>query len=114
MPAHSALLDSLQKQYEAIKIPYGEIPEQHNKEINKWVEYNEARTKLHDAKTADGALEAQKVEEKWAKAPPIEHFDRQHFVEYFPQLFYDLRYQKRIRTFFSLLYSVYILLNNFS
>lgn len=31
MPTHSALIDSLQKQYEAVKIPYGEIPVEHNK-----------------------------------------------------------------------------------
>ena len=59
--------------------------------------FQEERIKLHSLKTADGAEEAKKVEEKWSKAPPVEHFDRQHFVEYFPQLFYDLRYQKRIR-----------------
>uniref|UniRef100_A0AC34GWS4 ATP synthase subunit d, mitochondrial n=1 Tax=Panagrolaimus sp. ES5 TaxID=591445 RepID=A0AC34GWS4_9BILA len=96
LPAHSAILDSLQKQYETLSIPYGQIPEQFNKEIEKWVEYNNARIKLHELKTADGAVEAKKVEEKWAKAPPVEHFDRQHFAEYFPQIFYDLRYQKRI------------------
>jgi hypothetical protein len=96
LPAHSAILDSLQKQYESMSIPYGTIPEQFNKEIEKWIEYNNARIKLHEMKTADGALEAKKVEEKWAKAPPVEHFDRQHFAEYFPQIFYDLRYQKRI------------------
>uniref|UniRef100_A0A7E4ZWQ2 ATP synthase subunit d, mitochondrial n=1 Tax=Panagrellus redivivus TaxID=6233 RepID=A0A7E4ZWQ2_PANRE len=96
LPTHAALLDSLQKQYESLKIPYGTIPEDYNKEINKWIEYNTARAKLHELKTADGAVEANKVEEKWAKAPPVEHFERQHFVEYFPTLFYDLRYQKRI------------------
>jgi|UniRef100_A0AC35FTV1 hypothetical protein len=96
LPAHSAILDSLQKQYETLSIPYGQIPEQFNKEIEKWVEYNNARIKFHELKTADGAIEAKKVEEKWAKAPPVEHFDRQHFAEYFPQIFYDLRYQKRI------------------
>uniref|UniRef100_A0A914Z3J4 ATP synthase subunit d, mitochondrial n=1 Tax=Panagrolaimus superbus TaxID=310955 RepID=A0A914Z3J4_9BILA len=96
LPAHSAILDSLQKQYETLSIPYGQIPEQFNKEIEKWVEYNNARIKLHELKTADGAVAAKKVEEKWAKAPPVEHFDRQHFAEYFPQIFYDLRYQKRI------------------
>ena len=100
LPAHASLLDSLQKQYEAISIPYGSIPEEYNKEVAKWNEYNEARIKLHELKTVDGAAEAKKVEEKWAKAPPVEHFDRQHFVEYFPQLFYDLRYQKRIREFY--------------
>lgn len=26
----------------------------------------------------------------------MEHFDRQHFAEYFPQHFYDLRYENRI------------------
>ncbi|PIO58377.1 hypothetical protein TELCIR_20189, partial [Teladorsagia circumcincta] len=29
MPAHAAILDSLQKQFDAIKIPYGEIPKQY-------------------------------------------------------------------------------------
>ncbi|KAK0393166.1 hypothetical protein QR680_000084 [Steinernema hermaphroditum] len=95
MPAHAAVLDSLQKQYEAIKIPYGTIPDSYVKEIDEWVKYNEARISLHHDKTVDGAVEAQKVEEKWAKAPPVEHFDRQHFAEYFPHLFYDLRYQER-------------------
>lgn len=70
------------------------------------------RIKLHKLKTADGVVEAKKVvcfnnfmlgfnlvfkEEKWAKAPPIEHFSREHFVEYFPQLFVDYRYQEHIR-----------------
>ncbi|VDL62993.1 unnamed protein product [Nippostrongylus brasiliensis] len=95
MPAHSAVLDSLQKQFEAIKIPYGEIPKAYLQEIDHWVEYNNERIKLHDMKVADGLEQAKKVEEKWAKAPPVEHFDRQHFVEYFPQHFYDLRYQNR-------------------
>ncbi|KAI6219524.1 ATP synthase subunit d, mitochondrial [Aphelenchoides fujianensis] len=96
MPAHANVLDSLQKQYEALKIPYGEVPAALNAEIEKWAKYNEARIKLHALKTADGAEEAKKVEQKWAKAPPVEHMDRQAFVEFFPQLFYDLRYQKRI------------------
>lgn len=30
MPAHSAVLDSLQKQYESVKIPYGEVPKEFN------------------------------------------------------------------------------------
>ncbi|KAK0403251.1 hypothetical protein QR680_016811 [Steinernema hermaphroditum] len=96
MPGHAAVLDSLQKQYNAIKIPYGAIPSSYIKEIDEWIKYNDARISLHNDKTADGAVEAQKVEEKWAKAPPVEHFDRQHFAEYFPHLFYDLRYQERI------------------
>ncbi|CAI2355065.1 unnamed protein product [Caenorhabditis sp. 36 PRJEB53466] len=96
LPAHSAILDSLQKQYEAVKIPYGEVPSDYLKEVDQWVDYNNARIKLHDIKVADGLQEAKKVEEKWAKAPPVEHFDRQHFVEYFPAHFYDLRYQNRI------------------
>uniref|UniRef100_A0A0K0CUX0 ATP synthase subunit d, mitochondrial n=1 Tax=Angiostrongylus cantonensis TaxID=6313 RepID=A0A0K0CUX0_ANGCA len=96
MPAHSAILDSLQKQLESIKIPYGEIPKKFLQEIDHWTEYNNERIKFHDMKVADGLEEAKKVEAKWASAPPIEHFNRQHFVEYFPQEFYDLRYQNRI------------------
>uniref|UniRef100_A0A1I7WCQ0 ATP synthase subunit d, mitochondrial n=1 Tax=Heterorhabditis bacteriophora TaxID=37862 RepID=A0A1I7WCQ0_HETBA len=96
MPAHANVLDSLQKQYEAINIPYGDIPKQYLQEVDHWMEYNNERVKLHDLKVADGLEQAKKVEEKWAKAPPVEHFDRQHFVEYFPQHFYDLRYQNRL------------------
>jgi seryl-tRNA synthetase len=96
MPTHSSTLDALQKQYEALKIPYGEIPAALNSEIEKWNKYNEARIKLHKLKVAAGAEEAKKVEQKWAKAPPVEHFSREHFVEYFPQLFNDWRYQERI------------------
>uniref|UniRef100_A0A915BDD6 ATP synthase subunit d, mitochondrial n=1 Tax=Parascaris univalens TaxID=6257 RepID=A0A915BDD6_PARUN len=96
MPAHTAVLDSLQKQYESLKIPFGEIPGAHLKEIDEWMDYNNERIKLHEMKAADGAVEAQKVEEKWARAPPVEHFSREHFVEYFPQQFYDLRYQDRV------------------
>lgn len=110
MPAHAAILDSLQKQYEALKIPYGEVPAEFAKvdmkrrrwlhrdelqEVEKWSEYNNARIQFHEQKVADGLEEAKKVEEKWAKAPPVEHFNRQHFAEYFPQEFYDLRYQNR-------------------
>ncbi|KIH50085.1 hypothetical protein ANCDUO_19839 [Ancylostoma duodenale] len=95
MPAHAAILDSLQKQFDSIKIPYGEIPKAYLQEIDHWIEYNNERTKLHEMKVADGLEQAKKVEDKWASAPPVEHFDRQHFVEYFPQEFYDLRYQNR-------------------
>ncbi|VDK59897.1 unnamed protein product [Cylicostephanus goldi] len=95
LPAHAAILDSLQKQLEAIKIPYGEIPKAYLQEIDHWTEYNNERVKLHEMKVADGLEQAKKVEDKWAKAPPVEHFDRQHFAEYFPQEFYDLRYQNR-------------------
>ncbi|MFH4981955.1 hypothetical protein AB6A40_008664 [Gnathostoma spinigerum] len=96
MPSHAAIIDSLQKQYESLKIPYGTIPEKYVKEIEEWKEYNNARIKLHDMKTTDKAVEVSKVEEKWAHAPPVEHFSHQHFVEYFPDQFYDLRYQNRI------------------
>ncbi|CAJ0576966.1 unnamed protein product, partial [Mesorhabditis spiculigera] len=96
LPAHAATIDALQKQYEAIKIPYGEVPKQHLEEIKQWEEFNNARIKLHQLKVADGIEQAKKVEAKWAAAPPVEHFDRQHFSEYFPQHFYDLRYQERI------------------
>ncbi|VDK43426.1 unnamed protein product [Anisakis simplex] len=96
MPAHASTLDSLQKQYESLKIPYGTIPAAYQKEIDEWIEYNNERIKLHEMKAADGAVEAKKVEEKWAAAPPVEHFSREHFVEYFPQQFYDLRYQERV------------------
>ncbi|GMR63297.1 hypothetical protein PMAYCL1PPCAC_33492, partial [Pristionchus mayeri] len=79
MPTHAALIDSLQKQYEAVKIPYGEIPAEHNKEIDAWLAFNKERVELHEMKVADGIEEAKKVEAKWSSAPPVEHFDRQHF-----------------------------------
>ncbi|CAI4223215.1 unnamed protein product [Auanema sp. JU1783] len=96
MPSHAAVLDSLQKQYESIKVPYGEVPAEYLKEVDQWNQFHNARTQLHEVKVQDGLEQAKKVEQKWAQAPPVEHFDRQHFVEYFPQHFYDLRYQNRI------------------
>uniref|UniRef100_A0A915DNE8 ATP synthase subunit d, mitochondrial n=1 Tax=Ditylenchus dipsaci TaxID=166011 RepID=A0A915DNE8_9BILA len=91
LPAQAALLDGLQKQYESITIPYGTIPENFNSEITKWSQFNETRSKLHEVKSADGAIEATKLEEKWSKAPPLEHFNRQHYPEYFPHLYRDYR-----------------------
>ena len=29
LPTHAATIDSLQKQYEAVKIPYGEVPKEY-------------------------------------------------------------------------------------
>ncbi|KHJ76317.1 hypothetical protein OESDEN_24063, partial [Oesophagostomum dentatum] len=60
LPDHAAILDSLQKQFDAIKIPYGEIPKAYLQEIDHWIEYNNARTKLHDLKVADGLEQAKK------------------------------------------------------
>uniref|UniRef100_A0A0N5CGQ4 ATP synthase subunit d, mitochondrial n=1 Tax=Strongyloides papillosus TaxID=174720 RepID=A0A0N5CGQ4_STREA len=96
MPGYASILDSLQKQYEGIKIPKGTVPEEYKKQITEFVAFNEARIKIHNEKTAIGAEEAKKVEERWAKAPPVEHFDRQMFPEYFPQIFADLRTQERL------------------
>lgn len=31
MPSHAAVIDALQKQYESIKIPYGEVPAEYLK-----------------------------------------------------------------------------------
>ena len=96
MPTHASTLDSLQKQYEALKIPYGEIPAPLLAEVEEWVKYNEGRIQAHKVKAIQGAEEAKKVEQKWAKAPPVEHFSHEHFAEYFPQLYADYRYQERI------------------
>lgn len=40
LPAQASILESLQKQYEAISIPYGSIPEKYNAEISKWSQFN--------------------------------------------------------------------------
>jgi hypothetical protein len=40
MPTHTSTLDSLQKQYEALKIPYGEVPAPLLAEIEKWTKFN--------------------------------------------------------------------------
>jgi len=105
LPAHSATLDALQKQYESLSIPYGSVPEELSKEVDKWVKYNEVRNKLNSMKADDGALEAKKEEDKWAKAPPVEHFtSKQQFVDYFGGLyrFYDLRFQNRLPDYWCL------------
>jgi len=91
-PAHSAVLDSLQKQYDSIKVPYPASPSEHLREIELWNEYNKARTDLHAAKTNEGDAEAKKIESRWAKAPPIEHMTLYHLIEYFPLRYADCRY----------------------
>jgi hypothetical protein len=40
MPEQSAALDSLQKQWESLNIPYGNVPDSLTKEIEQWVKYN--------------------------------------------------------------------------
>lgn len=40
LPDQTSLLDSLQKQYESVSIPYGNINENFQLEISKWVKYN--------------------------------------------------------------------------
>lgn len=40
LPAHAGLLDSLKKQVDAIKIPYGEVPKEYNSGIEEWSKYN--------------------------------------------------------------------------
>lgn len=85
MPDQSAALDTLQKQWESLSIPYGNIPDNLVKEIGKWTEYNKVRMDLHDQKTKDGLERMKKVEEKWAKAPPVEHmYEHMHYPIYFP------------------------------
>ncbi|VDD96353.1 unnamed protein product [Enterobius vermicularis] len=96
LPHHASTIASLQKQYEGVSVSYGEIPETHLKEIEKWKEYVDLMVKLNEMKAADTIAEAKKVEEKWARAPPVEHFSRDHFVEYFPKLFTDYRVENRI------------------
>ncbi|CAD5207551.1 unnamed protein product [Bursaphelenchus okinawaensis] len=96
LPDHAKILDSLQKQFEAIKIPYGEVPKDLSAEVDKWVQFNEARVKLNNLKAADGAAEAKKKEEKWANAPPVEQMCLEHLPQYFPHKYADLRYEKRI------------------
>uniref|UniRef100_A0AC35U0R1 PDZ domain-containing protein n=1 Tax=Rhabditophanes sp. KR3021 TaxID=114890 RepID=A0AC35U0R1_9BILA len=73
-----------------------EMYQSNTKQTSAWSDYNDRRIRFQYLKHAAGVKEASKVEEKWAKAPPVEHFDRQMFVEYFPQLFYDLRYENNM------------------
>jgi hypothetical protein len=40
MPTHATTLDSLQKQYETLKVPYGEVPAPLLAEVEKWTKYN--------------------------------------------------------------------------
>jgi hypothetical protein len=40
MPEQSAALETLQKQWESLNIPYGAVPEKFSKEIEKWTQYN--------------------------------------------------------------------------
>jgi hypothetical protein len=74
-PAHASVLDSLQKQYDSIKVPYPASPPEYLREIEMWNEYNvcsacrnkceldlqKARTDLHAAKTEEGDKEAKKI-----------------------------------------------------
>ncbi|KAL3081046.1 hypothetical protein niasHS_000629 [Heterodera schachtii] len=92
MPENSTVLDSLQKQWEALSIPYGTIPDNLKKQIDQWVKFNEARVKFHELKTADGLVEMKKIEDKWAKMPPVEQLWRDQLVQYFPHKHQDLRY----------------------
>jgi len=88
MPEQSAALDTLKKQWESLNIAYGTIPENFQKEIDKWIQYNvlffllnsikiyyfkQARLQFTEQKIKDGLDRVKKVEEKWAKAPPVEH-----------------------------------------
>jgi len=82
-PSHSSVLETLQKQYEAISIPYGTIPDKMTKEIEDWTKYNNARGTYQQKKLNDEAIYKQKVEEKWGKAPPIEHMDDEQYVAFF-------------------------------
>ena len=40
LPAHASLLDSLRKQVESVKIPYGEVPKEYGNGIEAWSQYN--------------------------------------------------------------------------
>uniref|UniRef100_A0A914C5P7 ATP synthase subunit d, mitochondrial n=1 Tax=Acrobeloides nanus TaxID=290746 RepID=A0A914C5P7_9BILA len=93
LPAHVSLLDSLKKQVDAIKIPYGEVPKEYNKGVEEWSEYNNTLMKVIDDQTELGATWCKKIEERWAKAPPVEHWNRNHYVEYMPFVYqyYDAR-----------------------
>ncbi|MCP9261308.1 BMA-ATP-5 [Dirofilaria immitis] len=62
MPEHAAVLDKLQKQYEAIKIPFHTVPEQFIK-----------------------------IKAKYENMPPIEHFRPEHYAKFFPEVHRDVR-----------------------
>uniref|UniRef100_A0A915NA88 ATP synthase subunit d, mitochondrial n=3 Tax=Meloidogyne TaxID=189290 RepID=A0A915NA88_9BILA len=88
MPEQSAALDTLKKQWESLNIAYGTIPENFQKEIDKWIQYNQARLQFTEQKIKDGLDRVKKVEEKWAKAPPVEHmYLNFHHITFFPHEF---------------------------
>jgi F-type H+-transporting ATPase subunit d len=85
MPEQSAALDTLKKQWESMSISYGSVPENFQKEIDKWIQYNQARLQFTEQKIKDGLERVKKVEAKWAKAPPVEHmYINQHHITFFP------------------------------
>uniref|UniRef100_A0A914IAV5 ATP synthase subunit d, mitochondrial n=1 Tax=Globodera rostochiensis TaxID=31243 RepID=A0A914IAV5_GLORO len=84
--------DVPKKQWEALNIPYGAVPDNLKKQIDQWVQYNDARIKFHDLKTVDGLEEMKKIEDKWAKMPPVEQLWRDQLVQFFPHEHQDLRY----------------------
>ncbi|OZC10077.1 hypothetical protein X798_02926 [Onchocerca flexuosa] len=91
MPEHAAVLDKLQKQYEAIKIPFHTIPEQFVKEIDDYLKYVNTKVDFLNRKLADAAEDEKKVKAKYENMPPIEHFRQEHYAKFFPEVHRDVR-----------------------
>ncbi|VDN21546.1 unnamed protein product [Gongylonema pulchrum] len=111
MPEHAAVLDSLQRQYETLQIPLGTIPDkfikagfkifffllflwkltQYMLEIDNFLKYVDTKVDLLDRKLVDAAEDEKKVKAKYENMPPIEHFHRDHYAQYFPEVHRDVR-----------------------
>ncbi|VDM96370.1 unnamed protein product [Thelazia callipaeda] len=91
MPEHRAVLNNLQKQYEALKVPFGTVPERLTQEIDQFLKYINAKMDFLSRKLLDAVEDEKKVKAKYENMPPIEHFRQEHFAKFFPEVHRDVR-----------------------
>uniref|UniRef100_A0A914E5L1 Uncharacterized protein n=1 Tax=Acrobeloides nanus TaxID=290746 RepID=A0A914E5L1_9BILA len=56
-------------------------------DLRKWAAYNDALIKIVQEQKAMGMTWCKKLDDKWAKAPPIEHWNKEHYQEYLPYVY---------------------------